>query len=96
MAGGIGATIEIPEGGSAPGKAPIHAWLFGEDQARYIVTTRDTALVLAVAREGGVPAGNIGVTGGNALILPDGDTISVDELTEAHQGWLPKYMGEDR
>src|SRR5206468_329153 len=32
MAGGMGATVETP-----PSSMPLHAWLFGEDQGRYLV-----------------------------------------------------------
>ena len=34
----------------------------------------------------------IGRTGGNALILPDGEAISVARLRAAHESWLPAYM----
>ena len=40
----------------------------------------------------GVPAMPIGVTGGNALILPSREAISVAELKAAHESWLPSYM----
>jgi phosphoribosylformylglycinamidine synthase len=89
MAGGLGARIEPPE---AAGKTPVHAWLFGEDQARYIVTASEAAPVLEAARAAGVPAAAVGATGGNALTLAGGGTISVVELTRAHEGWLPAYM----
>jgi phosphoribosylformylglycinamidine synthase len=89
MAGGLGAQIEPPE---AAGKTPVHAWLFGEDQARYIVTATEAAPVLEAARAAGVPAAAIGRTGGNALTLAGRGTISVVELTRAHEGWLPAYM----
>ena len=93
MAGGLGARIEPPE---AAAKAPLHGWLFGEDQARYIVTLPDAAPLLAAAKTAGVAAARIGTTGGDALNLPGGHTISVCELTAAHEGWLPGYMGSDR
>jgi phosphoribosylformylglycinamidine synthase len=70
--------------------------LFGEDQARYIVTTEDDAALLAAlldaAEAAGVPAARIGTTGGTALILPEGDPISLDDLGRAHERWLPDYM----
>jgi phosphoribosylformylglycinamidine synthase len=88
MAGGLGARIEP----AAADDTPVHAWLFGEDQARYIVTAPDAAPVLEAARAAGVPAAAIGRTGGNALTLAGGATISLGELTQAHEGWLPAYM----
>jgi len=88
MAGKLGATIDtLPEG-------PAHAVLFGEDQARYLVTTGDAAKLLADAKAAGVPAVKLGTTGGDALTLPGGETISVTDLTTAHEGWFPAYMAQ--
>jgi phosphoribosylformylglycinamidine synthase len=66
--------------------------LFGEDQARYIVTSADGAAILAAAAAAGVPAAVIGTTGGATLTLPEGDPISLDGLREAHETWLPTYI----
>jgi phosphoribosylformylglycinamidine synthase len=74
----------------------LHAWLFGEDQARYIVTGADGAALVRSAEEAGVPAAVIGATGGEALTLPEGHTISLDDLRAAHEGWLPAYMEEQQ
>ena len=90
---GLGAEIELP-GPDEAGMPPTHGWLFGEDQARYIVTASDGAAVLAAAAAAGVPARQIGRCGGASLSLSSGDTISIDELREAHEGWLPAYMAE--
>ena len=92
LAGRIGAAIEVPPEDRAAGIPPAHAWLFGEDQARYIVTAAQAAPLLAAAAAAGVPALAIGVTGGEALNLSGGHTISLDELGHAHEAWLPDYM----
>ena len=93
MAGGIGAQIDnLPQG------IPVHAALFGEDQARYIAAVPGKSLKkLSQALDGaGVPHSAIGTTGGDALILPGEKPISVTELRNKHEGWLPKYMaGKD-
>jgi hypothetical protein len=86
IAGGIGGAITLPKGVAA------HAFLFGEDQARYLVTTRDPGAVLAAAAKAGVPAFRLGATGGGALTVDGGNAISVEELRLAHEGWLPQYM----
>ncbi len=65
-----------------------------EDQARYLVTVEQPESLLEAARAAGVPAVRIGVTGGLALTLPGGAPISLDELRAAHEGWLPRYMGD--
>ncbi|POR44073.1 phosphoribosylformylglycinamidine synthase subunit PurL [Methylobacterium sp. V23] len=89
MAGGIGAALpEVPQG------VPTHAYLFGEDQARYLLAVDpETAPdLLYSASAQGIPAAVIGVTGNDHLTLPQGETISVAELRETHEGWLPAYM----
>ena len=86
IAGGTGADIDHePE-------IAVHAWLFGEDQARYIVTTTDPDAFAAAAAESDVPVTRIGTVGGAALTLPGAGPISVASLREAHERWLPEYM----
>ncbi|GJD31625.1 Phosphoribosylformylglycinamidine synthase subunit PurL [Methylobacterium adhaesivum] len=89
MAGGVGAALpEVPAG------LATHAYLFGEDQARYLLAVdAETAPdLLYSASAQGIDALVIGVTGGDTLTLPGGQTIAVAELREAHEGWLPAYM----
>jgi phosphoribosylformylglycinamidine synthase len=90
LAGGIGATLTPP----AAGKPPLLAWLFGEDQARYAASVRkaEADAILKAAAAAGISAETIGVTGGDALTLAGGPTISVARLRAAHEGWLPAYM----
>jgi phosphoribosylformylglycinamidine synthase subunit PurL len=86
LAADIGATIVSDT------KTPLHAWLFGEDQARYVVEADSGDAVVAAARAKGVPARVIGRTGGAALTVDDLHTISVETLQNAHEHWLPNYM----
>ena len=89
MAGGIGAEIAVPN------QVRIaHAWLFGEDQGRYLLAA-DPAMagqVLTAARDAGVPALAIGRTGGEDLTVRGLATISVAELRRINGAWLPGYM----
>jgi phosphoribosylformylglycinamidine synthase len=87
LAGGIGAAIDCPAEGP-----PSHAWLFGEDQGRYLVAVSDPATMLEAAKSAGVPAQAIGRTGGDALTVDGAYTISLAELRTAHESWLPDYM----
>ena len=87
MASGIGADIAPPDDAPA-----LHAWLFGEDQGRYVVTTTDADAVLAAAAAAGVPAARIGATGGERLTVGGAHAISIKELSAAHEGWMPGYM----
>ncbi len=48
--------------------------------------------LIAEARSAGVPARQIGLTGGDALILGSARPISLIELRTAHEAWLPRYM----
>jgi phosphoribosylformylglycinamidine synthase II len=90
MAGRCGATIEVPEGS----KAGAVAWLFGEDQARYLLAVEPGALaeIRRQATEAGVPVAVIGRTGGDALTVPGMASISLQDLRNAHENWLPRYM----
>ena len=49
---------------------------------------------LEAAKTAGIPAEIIGRTGGSALTLSGGTTISLEDLRDAHEGWLPGYMGQ--
>ena len=66
MASGIGAALD-----AAPDDIPAHAYWFGEDQARYLVTVpaAQVKAVLARAQAASVPVWAIGTTGGDALTL---------------------------
>jgi phosphoribosylformylglycinamidine synthase len=87
MASGIGAELD---------RAPLaaHAFWFGEDQARYLITvTADIAETIIVrALAAGVPARHLGLTGGDALTLAGERPILTARLRERFEGWLPAYM----
>jgi phosphoribosylformylglycinamidine synthase subunit PurL len=87
MAGARGVELDpLPPG------LPPHAWLFGEDQGRYLIETIDPEAVLAAASDTGICAQRIGTVDGAALTLPGGGAISVAELAAANEAWLPDYM----
>jgi phosphoribosylformylglycinamidine synthase subunit PurL len=89
MAGSRGISLDpVPTGVSH------HAWLFGEDQARYLIETAELGSVLTAAVAAGVPARRIGTVGGGELTLPGAGAISVKELRAANEGWLPAYMAQ--
>src|SRR5206468_4544683 len=64
MAGGRGATLD-----PVPAGPPRNAFLFGEDQGRYVVEASDPRALIEAARAAGVPACAIGAVGGAALTL---------------------------
>ena len=90
MAGSVGATIRVPD---RLEMGPV-AWLFGEDQARYLLAVEPSALgeVRRRAAAGAVPVAQVGRIDGDALTVPGMAAISVGVLRTAHEGWLPRYM----
>ena len=93
IAGGRGATL------ACVGDLPLNAWLFGEDQARYLIETADPAPLLSAALRAGVTAVRVGTVGhagdDAALTLRSAGAISVAQLTAANEAWLPSYMASD-
>jgi phosphoribosylformylglycinamidine synthase len=88
LAGNVGARL-------SPGPADVapHEFWFGEDQARYVLAVADAGALLAAAAAAGVPAARLGVSGGEDLTLPSGDTISLARLRAIHEQTLPSLMG---
>ena len=89
IASGIGAQLL-----AAPASIVPHAWWFGEDQARYIVTVpaAEAGLVLAKMKGAGVPCMRIGTTGGKAIAVAGETPVAVTLLNTAFEAWLPAYM----
>jgi len=78
----------------APGAIVPHAWWFGEDQARYIVTVpaSEAGLVLAKMKGAGVPCARIGTTGGDSIAIAGEGSVSVAALKAGFERWFPAYM----
>ena len=68
------------------------AFWFGEDQARYIVTTQNPASLLREAGSAGIPVAVLGRAEGSGLTLSDGVTISLESLREAHTRFFRDWM----
>ena len=89
MAGHMGATV------TAPAHLPAHGFWFGEAQARYLVTCAGAyrADIEAQAKIAGISLIFLGKTGGTTLNLGDERPILVTDLAQAHESFLPAYMG---
>jgi phosphoribosylformylglycinamidine synthase len=89
MASGKGLKISLSEGKGAP-----HALLFGEDQARYVLTLPvDVAdFVCANAEGAGVPFRRLGTVEGENLVVDDLLSLPIQQLRNAHESWFPDYM----
>jgi len=73
------------------------AGLFGEAQARFVISTADAEAVLAIARSHGVPARKIGIVTDKSRgfrIAAAGKTLVADvgALAEAYHGAIPAIM----
>lgn len=79
MASGLGASLG----------ALTHEQLFGEDQARYLLTAKPTEAAKILASGQAVEIGRVAVT---AEVKFGGVSLTVAELKAAHEGWFPKYM----
>ena len=86
MASGIGAVLEHAS------DIPSHAFWFGEDQARYVVTAQDANLVAQRAKAAAVPFTRLGATGGDMLAVAGARPLRVGELRHRFEAWLPAYM----
>ncbi len=88
MAGRRGASLALPAGLAADAAA------FGEEQGRYVlaVPAARAQAVLVRARAAGIPATWLGQTGGTDLTVAGHFSISVAELRDTHEAWLPGYM----
>jgi phosphoribosylformylglycinamidine synthase len=86
MASNIGAKIDDVSGNIA-----LPSWAFGEDQARYLVTTKHADIIIEKCNSMNVQAVNIGITGGVDILFSN-ESIPVTELKEVYEGWLPDYM----
>ena len=84
ISGGIGAQLKGVIG---------HARLFGEDQGRYVVTVKasDAEGVKTAALAANVAVEEIGITGGEAIVL-GGSSVTLAELRTLNEEWFPKYM----
>ncbi len=71
---------------------PPHAFLFGEDQARYLIATAGGHRIFALAREAGVPIAVVGLGGGDSVSALGLFALPLDQLRAAHEGWMPAFM----
>ena len=92
FAGNVGVHLSAPAGGAR------HGWLFGEDQARYLLAVEANSVnpVISTAKAKGISAQVVGKVGGARITGQGAFDVSLDGLRERHEGWMPKYMaGED-
>ena len=79
---------------------PARGLLFGEAQARVVVTTALPDTVLSIASKHGVPAqviGRVGALGAPLQITTNGARLeaSIDRMDDAYHETIPKIMAQD-
>jgi phosphoribosylformylglycinamidine synthase len=92
LAGGVGVQLYPYER-----KLPAHGAWFGEDQGRFVVEASPELAeeVIERARLLALPARVVGRVGGDTLTLKGEPALPLRELREAHEAWLPRYMGPE-
>jgi len=89
LSSNIGAVLQKPVDDIA-----LHAYLFGEDQARYLLAVEPNSVnpILSTAEGLNVPIRKIGTVGGEKFKMTDVFDISMNNLRKSHENWLPNYM----
>jgi phosphoribosylformylglycinamidine synthase subunit PurL len=87
IASGVGAELDRPP-------LAAHAFWFGEEQARYIVTVSAARADRIIQRAGaaGISVRQLGLTSGDALTLEGERPIPIATLHQRSEAWLPGYM----
>ncbi len=88
MASGVGVKLAYN------GALPHFAWMFGEDQSRYLIAadaaTAET--IRANALTAGVPVSVVGLAGGRHVSINGTHSIDLIALKQAHENWMPRLM----
>ncbi|WP_414695408.1 phosphoribosylformylglycinamidine synthase subunit PurL [Phenylobacterium sp.] len=87
LASAVGVSLRVKS------EAHAHVLLFAEDQARYLVATSTPDPIFTAATKAGVHASVIGEAGGDSFSAPGLFDIPLRQLRDAHEGWMPAYMG---
>ena len=87
LASKVGVTLD------ASSERNAHPFLFGEDQARYLIATDAPDALLKAAADAGLHASVVGQAGGDAFASKGLFSIPLSKLRSAHEDWMPGYMG---
>jgi phosphoribosylformylglycinamidine synthase II len=78
------------------GDLALHGWLFGEDQARYLIAVDEAQAkdIRKAAKAADVPLHVIGIAGGDELTINGTIEVSIADLTAVNESFMPTLMGE--
>ena len=84
--------IGVELNGAAVG--PLHGWLFGEDQGRYLLAVEENSVnpVVSTAHSKGIAAQIVGKVGGDRISAVGAFDVSLEGLRQKHEAWLPNLM----
>lgn len=85
IATGLGATIHTP--------FSVAEW-FSESPSRVVMATKQPAELLALVRDAGLEAAEIGYVGGERLVAQGVLDAAVSDLADAMRGRIPRAVGE--
>ena len=83
--------IKLAHEGKTP---PMHGFLFGEDQARYLIAAQkeDAIAILQDAKADDIPIQVVGLAGGRAITVNGAHPLELDRLRAGWEGWMPGLM----
>ena len=80
LAGNVGVTVQAGDTG----------WFFGEDQARYLLATKNAGALISAAKAAGIEATEIGNFGGTDIVLGD-TSASLTDVKAASDAGIPSF-----
>ena len=75
----------------SPKSLNVNQWLFGEDQARYIIITNNSEAIMNKAKSINIEAKIIGKIKGNSFSL-NNNKISIEKITNIRNNWFHNYF----
>ena len=75
----------------SPKSLNVNQWLFGEDQARYIIITNKSEAIMNKAKSMNIEAKIIGKIKGNSFSL-NNNKISIEKITNIRNNWFHNYF----
>ena len=84
LAGNLGVQVDMME----------QAALFGEDQARYVLTCKasEAAKIITQAHVKGIDVIRIGTVSGSGVVRFGTVSLPLSVLRDTHESWFPKFM----
>ena len=80
LASNVGVTVQAGDTG----------WFFGEDQARYLLATKNAGALISAAKAAGIEATEIGNFGGTDIVLGD-TSASLTDVKAASDAGIPSF-----